>query len=399
MSRHVTHEDLVARALGALAEDERARVDLALERDARLRREFEEISGHLLQYDQLPPAPPPPPFERIAAVLDEDAAPDLSVLGLQTPRRRVRPRWLLPTAAAAMLVLGLGLYTKLTRNETVCDIGHTALVAGRGLHLERAGKDIPAPALGTRSVAPGDVLHCEAAAEARLGERVRLVLDGGARLSIGLPDVVTLERGRAWFEVAPGAFEVRTPYGPVRVLGTAFEVDLRGGRLEVGVAHGRVAAGGHEIGPGERLSLGTVGPDADRIGAWFEQPVLRLEAVGASPHALGQAIEMRLVFQNAGNVPLKLRGPASARTAIWLSFETAGGRVLRELPVLGTNVTAGADLLQPGVGLDLAPGQGRSLTLKILPPVGSPGAYRCRALYRPEGQPGVHSTPLDLEVR
>ena len=43
MSKSITHADLVARALGALSGDERVRVDAALEHDAVLRRDFEEV--------------------------------------------------------------------------------------------------------------------------------------------------------------------------------------------------------------------------------------------------------------------------------------------------------------------------------------------------------------------
>jgi len=395
MPRPVRHADLVARALDALAGPERARVDAALEADPGLRRRFEEVAGHLLQYDRLPPAPPPPAYARLAAALDDDAAPDLRVLRLQRPEG-ARRRGLLGNVAlaAAAVVVGLLLYRPWGSDRE----GGLYVVPGEGMELVRAGGAVPAPAQARVPARSGDVLRCAQAAEVRFGDRVRVVLDGGAALRVEAEDALALERGRAWFEVAPGAFEVRTIHGPVRVVGTAFEVDLRSGTLEVAVAQGWVIAGGHEILAEERLLHGRVGLDALGAGAWFRRPALHLSDGGA-PHALGRPLELRLGFRNPGRVPLVVPGPAAARTALWLSFEAPDGRVLGELPVLEANVTAGREVLQPGGSLELAPGSQHVLALKILPPFGSPGAYRCRALYRPAGQPGVLSTTLELEVR
>jgi len=394
MTARITPEDLVAHALGGLAPTDRERVDAALERDLDLRRRLDDVVTHLAIYDRLPPAPPAPPFARLAAALPDS-----------TPGRgpRAFPVWRVAALAAAAVLVGILL---LDRRSPAPGAGGTAadvlrVVPGVGLEVVRAGKRLAADAAGTAR--RGDVLACTRPAEARLGERVRVVLDGGARLALEEGNAVTLVEGRAWFEVAPGPFEIRTPYGPVRVLGTAFDVDLRNGHLEVGVVHGRVAAAGHEIGPGERLSEGRVaqvaGGAAGDVGTWFRRPVLRLEAESAGPHPRGTPLVLRLVFQNAGQIPWRLPGPGTARTAIWLGFETVAGRVVQEVPVLRTNVIAGADVLRPGPGEILAPGQMRSVTIKILPPVGSPGAYRLRALWRPAGRTSVLSTPLEFEVR
>lgn len=56
--------------------------------------------------------------------------------------------------------------------------------------------------------------------------------------------LVSLAAGAARFDVAPDAkrpFEIETKYGRIRVLGTAFAVDVRDEGLHVAVAHGRVA--------------------------------------------------------------------------------------------------------------------------------------------------------------
>ena len=157
--------------------------------------------------------------------------------------------------------------------------------------------------------------------------------------------------------------------------------------------------GGRIVAAGERLVGGALKQHVQRPGAWFRRPTLRLEAPGPGPHPLREALTLRLVFSNPSHLPMQLAAPAAARTPLWLSFETPEGKVLRDLPVLGGQVRAGADLLKPGRGLDLSPGESRVITLEILPPVGSPGAYRCRALYRPAGQQPLLSSTLAFEVR
>jgi hypothetical protein len=270
---------------------------------------------------------------------------------------------------------------------------------GPGLRVARSGVTLPARAPALRAVAAGDVLTCEMPAEGWLGDRVRLVLDGGSSLGVQGAAAVTLSSGRAFFEVAPGPFVVDTPRGAVRVLGTAFEVDLSGDDLAVAVARGRVRVGEVEVGPGQALRDGRVGPAPFAAGAWFRRPRLDLELVDPAPVAPGRPLALRLVFRNPGGVAQVLEGPGAARTPVWVRFETADGHLLGELPVLGANVTQGQELIRPGGTVALAPGGRAALTVRILPPFGSPGAYRCEALYRPQDQPAVLSSSLAVEVR
>jgi ferric-dicitrate binding protein FerR (iron transport regulator) len=403
MTHHLRHADLVARALNALPPAERARVDAALAADDDLRRRFERIAGHLLRYDRLPAPPPPPPFERVAAALDRvafspQAAPDLALVDLQGARPR-RRRLALTVAAAAVVLLALLLWQP-WRTPPEAPL---SLVPGRGLALLRDGRPLPAPAHAARPVRAGDELRCARAAEARLGGRVRVVLDGGSRLRVEGRDAVTLLAGRAFFEVhhvgprgdgAGTSWVVRTAAGPVRVLGTVFEVDVRSGDLQVGVARGRVDAAGRLLHAGDRLAGGRITHPPRPAGAWFPAPQLSLEAAPVVP---GHPLELRLVFANPGQVPLVLRGPASTRTPIWISLEDGQGRVLRELRP--SRYTAGTEVLVPGARLTLAPGTRRVVGIQIPAPTGSAGTYFCRALYRPEGRPGVLSDPVPIEVR
>ena len=403
MHRPIPHEDLVARALGALPPEERDQVDRALAGDAQARRRFEEVAGHLLQYDHMPPAPPPPPVERIAAALDREAleggaGPDLPSLALQAPRRAPRSdgRWKLALAAAAAVLVGLLAW----RPWDVTPQARLALVPGRGLAVMRDGRALPAPAQAARDVRAGDVLHSDTMAEGRLDDRVRFVLDGGSEVRVEGPRALTLLRGRAWFEVqrrdetAASAWEVRTAYGAVRVLGTVFEVDVRTGDLEVGVAQGLVQAAGHRVAAGERLAGGRVSIPRFAAGAWLDRPRLVLEA---DPQVLGTPLRLRLRFENPGQVPLVLRGPGSTRAPLWIGLEDPQGRILHE--VRAERVLTGEALLRPGSRTTLAPGGREIVTLEIAAPLTSAGTYFCRALYRPEGQPGVLTDAIPIEVR
>jgi transmembrane sensor len=79
-----------------------------------------------------------------------------------------------------------------------------------------------------------------------LADGSRVMLDGATRLEVQIGTHrrrVRLERGEAFFEVAHDAarpFVVSAPEGSARVLGTAFDLDRSGGRLELSVHRGRV---------------------------------------------------------------------------------------------------------------------------------------------------------------
>lgn len=95
----------------------------------------------------------------------------------------------------------------------------------------------PEPARVVSGASPSAVSFGDAHVELAADTAVNMVYDGEQ-------PVAQLERGAAWFEVAPRGdrppFEVRAGDAIVRVIGTRFRVARDGEHVEVSVAHGVV---------------------------------------------------------------------------------------------------------------------------------------------------------------
>ncbi|HTN39701.1 MAG TPA: FecR domain-containing protein [Asticcacaulis sp.] len=135
----------------------------------------------------------------------------------------------------------------------------------------------------TLETTPGQILT------ARLPDGSQVVLNGDTQLSVhfaGRDRAITLKRGEAYFDIAHDAtrpFTIEAADSQVRVLGTAFNIDLLpGGGAEVAVYRGRVRVEAHhesrDLGVGERVMTdGALTPVAfdvaeapDWQGGWFE---------------------------------------------------------------------------------------------------------------------------------
>ncbi|ESQ85472.1 FecR family protein [Asticcacaulis benevestitus] len=135
----------------------------------------------------------------------------------------------------------------------------------------------------TLETTPGQMLT------ARLPDGSQVVLNGDTQLSVhfaGRDRAITLRRGEAYFDIAHDVtrpFTVEAAGSHVRVLGTAFNIDLLpAGGAEVAVYRGRVRVEAHhevrDLGVGERvLTDGALIPAAfdvaempDWQGGWFE---------------------------------------------------------------------------------------------------------------------------------
>lgn len=360
--RPISDHDLTAYALGQCDAADGERIERALSTDPRLRERHAHIVDHLARYDALD-APPPPPLSRVTAHLD-------------TARRRAqgtRRIRLAACAAAAIVVVALALHLL-----TPDPVPGPAPRAGTGIEVTDAG----------------DWIADDEPAEGWLSARARVVLDAGARLTPSPP--VRLLAGRAFFEVgrSEDPFEVVTDHGAVRVLGTTFEVDVDGSSLFVAVERGRVQADGHTLTAGEALVEGLVAPPPHEAGSFFRRPTLALTARG-TPRA-GEAVTLGFTFSNPGRVPFAVAGPDGIRTSLWLEVVDPAGEV-HDVPVPGVDVPGGP--LPAGQPLHLPAHAKTTFTALVLLPTRDRGAYRCRALYRPEGQPAVVSDALLLEVR
>lgn len=102
--------------------------------------------------------------------------------------------------------------------------------------------------------------------------------------------IVRLERGEAYFDVAPDQdkpFTVQTPHGAVTAVGTAFTVRVRGGEIDVLVAEGRVAL----TPPG----AGVTDPGAPQLVAGqravYDRTVEQVETL--APTAMAQELSWR----------------------------------------------------------------------------------------------------------
>lgn len=168
-----------------------------------------------------------------AAWSDFDGAEDEEILGaLRSHAREAgpgRPRWAAPAAAAAVLLIGGALGFVLSRSDApegapiVADVRRAS---PRTLTLENAGD--------------GPTFH-------QLADGTEVVLDRASEATIVIDRTrrgVTLERGRAFFDVARDParpFEIKAGDWDVRALGTKFEVRLRPGETAVWLQEGRVS--------------------------------------------------------------------------------------------------------------------------------------------------------------
>jgi ferric-dicitrate binding protein FerR (iron transport regulator) len=341
-------DDLVLLALARLEPREREALVLRLKSDPELAQQAREIAAHLALYDRLPAPPEPAPFQALAARLGEQPRPAFG--------------WW-RVAAAALVLLGAGALLFPAKIGTLRDEGRPP------------------------------VLRAASVEEHRLdGGRVRVVLDAGAALHQDAGAQVRLERGRAWFEVGPGAFTVRTPRGDVEVLGTAFEVELAPqGDLRVEVGEGRVRVGG------ETLEAGTGWAEGERValssapGRFARLAEMRL--VGGTVGA--RTISATLVFENPAALPRHVPGPEAAASGLLLAFEGPDGARHSQ----GADVLALAGGRIPPAGrLTLRPGERLEVPLEVAVPPGPAGSWRLTALYRPQGEAPISSAPWTFEI-
>ncbi|SMF13590.1 FecR family protein [Tistlia consotensis] len=201
---------------------------------------------------------------------------------------------------------------------------------------------------------PGFAAGLLADAQTGLGERRRIALPDGSSVVLAAASAlstdfedgrrrVTLLRGEAFFSVAPHPdrpFVVEAGAGSVTVVGTAFDVALRGRGTSVSVASGRVAVT-PEAGPPVRLSPGQglrYGPEgagapypvaAADIGAWREgRLVFEAAPLAEVLHDLERYRRGRILVTDPAIAALPVTGVFDTRRP-----EAALETIARSLPV------------------------------------------------------------------
>ena len=375
-----SREDLIARALGALPPAETAAVDAAMRSDPDARREYEAASAHLLLYDHVSGAPPPPSFDALAKRLDERAAPRASVRGRLY-------RLAAASVAVAAVVVAI-LWARKVQVDEPLPVHATAEDAS-AIRVTHGSREI-----ALQDAREGTQVAARRAATIRLGPAT-ISLDQGSRVSLDGEREVELMAGRAAFDVShssetdrPVVFSVRvTPSVDVEVRGTRFVLTLYTDRdasvpldaaghapplVLVEVAEGVVEANGLPVRAGERRLFDGGKPR--------EIPSSSLAVSLAGPTktpVAGDRVDVALVFENPSDTPAAL----PARDAVGLPWfvevtDPSGGRI----PYRITNE------MLPGFDPKFAtvPPRGRvSLPIRFTSSFPIPGAYRLRALVGP----------------
>jgi ferric-dicitrate binding protein FerR (iron transport regulator) len=186
------------------------------------------------------------------APLDERSASPRRMTAPRRPARHLKfPRRTFPLAAAALLMVGLGLIAGLaTQQGDTATSGSASLArisALTGWVRRERGDDIRTVAMGD-TLRDGDRLITgdDSQVSVVLNDGTQLHLDHSSWLSLPAPDGarVRLEHGAIDADVTPQAADaapiLSTPAASIRVLGTRFRVSLTDEATKVQVSHGLV---------------------------------------------------------------------------------------------------------------------------------------------------------------
>jgi len=328
MTGRTRTEELVALALGQLDDAQAERTRMALDRDAEAKAEADAIGRHLALHDMAPALRPEPAlWNRIRPRLDEQPAP-------AAPRSLLVRFWM-PLAAAALVL--------------------AAFIAPRlpGARHPAAPEAVLVPLFGDGVAEDGNRWTAHGVTRCRIDDAVYLTLDARTTLEVHSPTRLSLETGRAFFEVDPGGAALTVECGDARVLtlGTRFLVEALGsGHAAVHVDHGRVRCEAHgesvEVGAGSVWSTGPApSRDPGYATAWFSLPTM--DATLLDPTTL------RVVIINEMPDPIELAPPTAGEPFFFARY---GGHQ-HHLTV---------DLKSP---LRLAPGASRAFDLTLPVPV------------------------------
>ena len=311
MTRGDMHEDLVGFALGALDEEETARIAAVVDGDPARAAELERILKHLDLHDAAPALAPAPALWRGIRERIEEPVP--------TTARPVLRRFWMPAAAAA-LVAAAFLWP---RQEPRPQVTH-----------------------GQIAVNSAGTYSCATVSRMRLPGGVVVTLDTDTVLALPAPERLALRAGRVFLEVPPGraGFAVECGGLTVTTLGTAFGVGADARGVTVAVERGAVRcvhpAGEAEVEAGGALAFrdGALADAEVQAGAWFRTP-------GMSASVLAPD-RVRIVLNNEMPDAITLAPPTGGEP---LFFATIGsGHTYPLTPPADSVLRTGSVVLDPG---------------------------------------------------
>ena len=455
--------ELAALALDVLDKDEARRVEDSIASAPGMQRELDDMAAHLVMYDRIEKAPSAPQYEVFCTRLQTEAVGESetshgdrshdALTHASNPFIRWRSARLAVAACALVALCALALWGT-NRNDPITSNHDVARVEwmGPGVVSASAATNLSKTVRPKTTLAPGTWFYGgEGAGEVRYATRdyaIRVVLSAGASLRYANPNMVYLEKGKAWFDVSPGAgftrkdkdvprrvpFSVRSPLGDVRVVGTSFLVDVNRDAFSVGVWHGAVQVtpgqGTEEtdrsfrVGSRETLSFG-------RASRSSKEPIRTPFASLPAFLSMGLELSTRIVadgrtgkewvvdcvFRNRGGLRLSLLGDDAGQSPLWLHVSDERGGQVSALPVLPANIvrrpgetpapwiSAPGSARGPDAGMGLAPGEARVVRVRFQAPrvaakaLGGPlGRYFCRAVYRGEALPPLQSRPISIHA-
>ena len=205
----------------------------------------EDVTAHLLR---LAGAPPEPPVERSARVRQAVHA------AWRAHRRQRIVRWSAAGVALCGIAAALVLAVRIDRAQPAAErlseaqLPSEAIVATgtriQGRPALRPGAGEAQPLTTVTPIHVNDVVETDRASRVslRMADGSSLRIDRGSRVRVIARAAIDLVGGAAYLETSEGSrgFEIRTPMGTVRDVGTRFEVRLIDSGLRLRVRDGMV---------------------------------------------------------------------------------------------------------------------------------------------------------------
>jgi hypothetical protein len=260
--------------------------------------------------------------------------------------KRFRPLLALAASIAVAVIIGL---THVEFDDSFgVQLAESASLWVADEHLEAGGQQL--------KLVPGTAMVAEAASRLVTQTGADLRLRAGTEIHWLAPDVITLNTGSVYFATeGTASFQIRTPMGVVKDIGTRFMVTLKEGELEVAMRDGITEVAterGIYMAKADRLSGDvvrvaanriTVGPEpaSDNRWAWIHDvhPGYSETGVAALLKAISGDLGLSMEFSSpavmASVMSAQLDGDLSGlppEDALQVVLRTSGLQVVEEGP-------------------------------------------------------------------